>query len=115
MTSNLRSIKNEWVIDEFSSSDFYVMVQKSNTALLKKINSAISSLSDDLPQWRTTLWDKYYTVDTGNAIAFTTQEKLFIAENKKTTFTAIVSPDDRPYAYYDHGKMKGALVTIFKE
>lgn len=115
MTSNLRSIKNEWVIDEFSSSDFYVMVQKSNTALLKKINSAISSLSDDLPQWRTTLWDKYYTVNTGNAIAFTTQEKLFIAENKKTTFTAIVSPDDRPYAYYDHGKMKGALVTIFKE
>jgi hypothetical protein len=34
LSSNLRSIHNEWVLDTFAPSDFYVMVRRDDTELL---------------------------------------------------------------------------------
>lgn len=45
VTSSLRSIKNETVLEEFDSSPFYAIVKKGNTELLSEINYAISLLN----------------------------------------------------------------------
>lgn len=115
LTSNLRVISNEWILDQFSSSDFYVMVKKGNTKLLKQINTAISQLDTYYPDWRSELWKKYYLVDSGDAIPFTAEERAYIAGltsgNKK--LTAIVEPDRAPYSYFENGEAKGIMPEVF--
>jgi len=117
VTSDLRRIKNEWILDEFDTSDFYVMVRKDNTALLAEVNRAIKQMDRDDPNWRDDLKDKYYGEDNGDKILFTAAEKKYIAEakSKSLTLTAIVNPDRSPYSYYDNGSMKGIMPDIFKE
>lgn len=115
LTSNLRVISNEWILDQFAPSDFYAIVKKGNTELLSEINEAIAKLDDSYPDWRTELWNKYYLADAGAEIPFTADERAFISEAKSsgTKLTAIVEPDRAPYSYFENGKAKGIMPEIF--
>ena len=114
-SSNLRSIHDEWVLDEFAPSDFYVMVRKDDTELLARINRAISQMDINLLDWRHDLWNKYYTADSNGEIAFTAEEKAYLSEVKKngTVIRAIVEPDRAPYSYFENGEAKGIIPEIF--
>ena len=116
-SSNLRSISNEWILDEFDPSDFYVMVRRDDTELLAEINSAIDQMDIYRTDWRHTLWNKYYTVKSGEEIAFTADEKAYIEEMQKSgkTIRAIVEPDRIPYSYFKDGEAKGIMPEIFKK
>lgn len=115
LTSNLRVISNEWILDKFDSSDFYVMVRKGDSDLLSQINKAISELDEYYPDWRSKLWDKYYLVDSGAAIPFTADEKAYIDSlaSKDKKLTAIVEPDRAPYSYFENGVASGIMPEIF--
>lgn len=117
LTSNLRSIKNEWVLDEFDPSDFYVIVRKDDTKLLAEINDAIDQMDINLPDWRHDLWTKYYTADSSGEIAFTAKEKAYINEMKKSgsKIYAIIDPDRAPYSYFRNKKAKGIMPGIFAQ
>lgn len=116
-TSSLRVISNEWILDQFDSSDFYVMVRKDRTELLDRINAAITQLDNNYPDWRNELWNKYYQADTGNQIAFTAEERKYIdsLQNSDTTLTAIISPDRIPYSYFENGTAKGIMPDVLKK
>lgn len=117
LTSNLRTIKNEWVLDQFAPSDFYVMVRKDNTNLLAEINAAIAQMDLYDSSWRTDLWNTYYKTDSGEEISFSAKERYFIdyMNKKGMTFTAIVNPDRAPYSYFENGEAKGIIPELFKE
>lgn len=117
VTSNLRRTEREWVLDEFASSPFYVIVRKDDTQLLAEVNTAIESvkryhsgLEDDLLQ-------KYYTPSTGNDIPFTAAERRYLQEVKGNgkTFKVILNPDRAPLSWFDHGKAKGVFAQLGKD
>ena len=114
LSSNLRSIQNEWILDTFAPSDFYVMVRRDDTELLAEINDAISQMDINLLDWRHDLWNKYYTADSSGEIAFTAQEKAYLSGMKKsgTVIRAIVEPDRAPYSYFENGEAKGIIPKI---
>lgn len=118
VTSNLRKIQNEWILDQFDPSPFYAMVKKGNTELLDKINTAISALDINSPGWRTELFNTYYAPEAGAQISFDSKERKFI-ENARATgyvFTAVVNPDRYPYSSLDKsGKPEGLIVSGFEQ
>lgn len=116
-TSSLRVISNEWILDQFDSSDFYVMVRKDRTELLNRINTAITQMDNNYPDWRNELWNKYYQADTGNQIAFTAEERKYIEslKNSGISLKAIISPDRIPYSYFKDGTASGIMPEIFRK
>ena len=60
VTSSLRKMNNERILEKFGSSDFYVIVKKGNTELLNKINYAIDQINAAEGSWKTTLYNKNY-------------------------------------------------------
>lgn len=115
LTSNLRRVKDEWILAQFSSSPFYIMVQKGNTELLNEINHVLSTMYENEPGLRTKLMNKYYTPANGDEIAFTLEERAFIEANKNKTFTALLNPDRIPFSYMKDGKMTGIIYDISQE
>jgi len=115
-TSNLRQVNNEWILDQFDTSDFYVMVRKNDVKLLAEINAAISAMDANLPGWRDDLWNRYYVSDSGDEIAFTPAERAFIKKmnSEGKVFNAIVEPDRAPYSYFVKGKAAGIIPEIFE-
>ena len=115
LSSNLRSIHDEWILDEFAPSDFYVMVRRDDTELLAEINRAIDQMDINLLDWRHDLWNQYYTADSNGEIAFTAEEKSYLGEMKKSgaVIRAIVEPDRAPYSYFENGEAKGIIPQIF--
>lgn len=115
LTSDLRAIHDEWVIAKFAPSDFYIMVKKGNNELLDEINAALEQLYTDDPNIRTKLWNLYYLPDSGDEIAFTSEERKFIEDMSDTVFTAVINPDRTPYSYYVNGKPAGIISDIAGE
>lgn len=115
LSSNLRSIQNEWILDTFAPSDFYVMVRRDDTELLSEINHAIGQMDINLLDWRHDLWNKYYMADSSGEIAFTAEERAYLGEMKQSgaVIRAIVEPDRAPYSYFENGEAKGVIPGIF--
>lgn len=111
LTSNLRQSNGEWVLAQFAASPFYVMVQKGNAALLDKIDYAIAQMDSYEPGFRTKLMNTYYTQSSGENIAYSVEERAFMAESD-AAFTAIINPDRAPYSYLDNGMYTGVFYDI---
>ena len=115
VTSNLRKIRNEWILAQFDSSPFFVMVQKGDDALLDRVNEAIDQMDVCEPGLRTELMNKYYSPENGDAIAFTAEERAFIERMRGTELTALINPDRAPYSYYQDGALSGIAYEAAQE
>lgn len=115
VTSNLRAYENEWVLAEFDYLPFYVMVNKDDKELLTEVNEALEQVMLNEPELQTRLWNKYYSVDSGDEIFFTTEQQNYIEAMQGTVFKALVNPDRRPYSYFEDGEPKGIISDIVKE
>lgn len=115
MTSNLRHIEDEWILAQFASSSFYIMVQKGNTDLLEEINNAINEMDNNEPGLRSKLMDAYYTPISGDEISFTIAERNYIEEVKDAPLTAIVNPDRSPLSLKEDGVSKGIMLDVTGE
>jgi signal transduction histidine kinase/CheY-like chemotaxis protein len=115
LTSNLRKLRDEWIVAQFDSSPFYIMVKKGNTELLNTINEALSQLFTNQPGLRTQLWDTYYTPDNGEQIAFSAEELEYIRSMQGVTINAVINPDRDPYSYFSNGQAKGIIGDIANE
>ncbi|MFZ2757077.1 MAG: transporter substrate-binding domain-containing protein [Atopobiaceae bacterium] len=118
LTSSLRSTSNEWVIDEFDPSPFYTTVKKGNDELMGQVNSAISQLDQDSPEWRNTLLRKYYTADAGDELYFTAEERAYLKKLRSdgVVLKVALNPDTAPMSYLDSdGKPAGVLADVFSE
>ena len=117
MTSNLRRTEREWTLEELDTSPFYVITNKGNEALLSDINDAIERMDSDSAGWRTRLFNKYYSMDSGEVVAFSGAERRWLdalaASGRVLTVT--VNPDCAPYSYFVNGEARGIIPDIFAE
>ena len=116
VTSSLRKMNNERILEKFGSSDFYVIVKKGNTELLNKINYAIDQMNAAEGSWKTTLYNKNYeTTDTKN-LEYTEEEKRIIAPySKENPLHVLCDPTRYPYSYTENGEVKGILPDYFRK
>lgn len=114
-SSSLRKHVKERVIAEFAPEDFYVIVRKGDTELLKEINYAIEQMDANEGDWRNELYYKNYKSTSSNILAFTDREKQYIADvqSGKKSITVTVQPDRDPYSYVENGKLKGIIPDYF--
>ena len=116
VTSSLRKMNNERILEKFGSSDFYVIVKKGNTELLNQINYAIDQMNAAEGSWKTTLYNKNYeTTDTKN-LEYTEEEKRIIAQySKENPLHVLCDPTRYPYSYTENGEVKGILPDYFRK
>jgi signal transduction histidine kinase/ABC-type amino acid transport substrate-binding protein/ActR/RegA family two-component response regulator len=117
VTSNLRQVRNEWVLAQFDPKPFYIIVKKGNADLLADVNYAISQINTVTPDLQEELFRKYYSPENGSEIAFTEKEQKFIdsAVSEDQVFTAIINPDEKPYSWFENGQAKGILSDLCQE
>lgn len=117
VTSNLRGIKNEWIIASFENTPFYIMVKKGNKALLEKVNEALDQLYKDNASIIEDLYDRYYTPDNGNEIAYTAEERKYIrnCQEKGIPIRVTVNSGREPVSYFVNEEASGIIPEIAKE
>ena len=117
VTSNLRSIDHEWVLDRFATSPFYAMVKKGNNGLLHTVNYAIDQMNSIDVGWQEELFNKYYAGDSGESIALSSTERTYIAALKSSgrKIKVLVHPDRAPYSYVENGQAQGIIKDVFEE
>ena len=117
VTTSLRAVKNEWMLDIFSREPFYVMVRKEDTKLLQWVDQAIAAMDQDEPGWRTLLSSQYYEDQLHGSLHLSQNEKKYLDQLEKngSVFTVAVNPDRFPYSYYEDGQMKGILPELFAD
>lgn len=117
VTTSLRAVKNEWMLDIFSQEPFYVMVRKEDTELLQWVDQAIAAMDQDEPGWRTLLSSQYYEDQLHGSLHLSQNEKKYLEQLEKdgSVFTVAVNPDRFPYSYYEDGQMKGILPELFAD
>ena len=115
VSSNLRKIKNEWILEQFGNNDFYVMAPKGQKKILNEIDSAIEQLDKDIPGWRTVLMNKSYTDSDSESTSLTAEEQKYLTDLKKnkTVLKILVNPDRSPYSYFENGEANGIIPAIF--
>ena len=116
VTSSLRQTSNERIIEKFNSSEFYAIVKKGNSALLRKINYAIDQMNAAEGDWRTDLHNRYYENYNNRNLTYTDQEKKIIRQysDRKHPLTVVCDPTRYPYSYVENGKVTGILPDYFR-
>ena len=116
VTSSLRRINNERILEKFGSSDFYVIVKKGNTELLNQVNYAIDQMNAAEGNWKTTLYNKNYESTDAKNLKYTEEEKRIIAQySKDNPLHILCDPTRYPYSYTENGKVKGILPDYFRK
>ena len=116
VTSSLRKINNERIVDKFGSSDFYVIVKKGNTELLNEINYAIDQMNAVEGDWKTTLYNKNYESTETKNLEYTEKEKSIIAQySRDNPLHILCDPTRYPYSYNENGEMKGIIPDYFRK
>ena len=117
VTSSLRQLNNEWVLEQFDSKPFFVIVKKGNTNLINEVDRALNQLDYYSQGWRMGLYKKYSgTVDNSGNVPLLKQEREYLKELQQAhrIFKVIMNPDIPPYAYFDeNGKACGILPDLF--
>lgn len=117
VTSNLRKIDGEWIVAAFDRTPFYIMVQKGNSRLLDQINQGISLLQNDHKDLQNLLFDRYYSPDNGDEIAYTAEERQYIKDMRAggQPIRVTINSGREPVAYYMDGEARGIIPEIAKE
>ena len=117
VTSNLRQLNEEWILDKFAVSPFYAMVRKGNFGLLRTVNYAIDQMNSNSVGWQDELFNKYYAGNNGGTIALSSTERDYLQKLKKDhkKIRVVVNPDREPYSYVEGDDIKGIIPEIFEE
>ena len=115
VTSDLRELGAETIIDKFGETEFYAIVKKGNKELINRVNEAVSRLDTDSPGWIVGLEDKYYnrSID-GQDLLLTIEERRFMEELKTSgrKLKILINSDLEPYSYFENGIPKGIMADL---
>ena len=116
VTSNMRFVQDEIILDEFDSTEYFAIVKRGNETLLNEINNGIRQLNVYSPDWRSTLFQKYYSDINSRAISFSVDEREYLnrLKEKNIVIKAAMNPELKPYAYFEEGKAKGIAPRLFE-
>lgn len=117
VSSNLRHISDEWILEQFNTSPFYAIVRKGDQKTLAELNQALMHMDIDMPDWRMVLARTYYAPKNGGSVSFNKQEQEYMRSlgEQKKVFTVLVNPDRAPYSWFEQGEARGIIPRIFQE
>ena len=117
VTSSLRPIHNEWILEQFAPAPFYLIVRRDDFTLQQEMDNSLRQLSAYSPDWQTDLYHKYYTPNTGDSLFLSAEERSYMQELKRQnrSFKVAVNPDNAPYSYFKNGQAQGIIPEIFAE
>ncbi len=116
VTGSLRRLENEWLLESFDASPFYVCVPRSRPDLMARIDQAIDAMDSSEPNWRNTLHAAYYSTDRTGSVVLNTEERAFLESLRDSgrPLRLLFRPDQAPYAYLQDGQARGVLPAIFE-
>ncbi|MDE6200310.1 MAG: response regulator [Clostridiales bacterium] len=117
VTSDLRKAENEKTLEIIGNDDFYAIVRKEDTELLREINYAIGQMDINEGDWKNELYYKYYGPTYPSELSLTSREKKFISDllEQEKTITVTALGNNAPYSYTENGKLKGIMPDYFAE
>ena len=115
VTGNLRTLHNEWLLEEFDPSPYYMMMSRDDSELIRQINDALKEMDVFSPNWRTELHNKFYSLTNESELQLSAAERTTIAEHTGQTFLAAVNPDNAPYSYFQNGQACGIIPELFSK
>ena len=113
VTSSLRRINNERILEKFGSSDFYVIVKKGNTELLNQVNYAIDQMNAAEGNWKTTLYNKNYESTDAKNLELQKEKRIITQCSKDNALHILCDPTRYPYSYTENGEVKGISPGLF--
>lgn len=116
VSSSLRLLKNEWVLDSFDANPFYICTRKDRADLMARINQSINAMDLHSPNWRDALHEVYYSVDEAGDILLNREELTYLEnlESSGKSLKVLFNPDRVPYCYFKDGKARGILPATFE-
>ncbi len=115
VTGSLRVLENEWLLESFDASPFYICCRKDRPELMERINAAIDEMDLHDPNWRDTLHEKYYSTDQSGSVVMNAGERAFLEEFQASgkSLRLLFDPGRAPYSYFQDGQVRGVLPAIF--
>ena len=104
-----RRMKN--LLSIFDRQSYRLLVSSRNTELLEQLNRAMDHMLLYQPNIRDRLNNKYLRLG-GFPLALNRQEREYLQEHNK--LKAAIFIQEKPYAYFEDGKAKGAIPEIIK-
>ena len=116
VTGSLRLLENEWLLESFDASPFYICTRKDRAELMDRINAAINEMDLHDPNWRDTLHEMYYATDQEGSIIMNAGERAFLEEHRASgePLRLLFNPDRIPYCYFQDGEARGILPSLFE-
>ncbi len=116
VSSNLRKLGQERIVEEFGSTKFYAAVKKGNKNLLSKINYGISQMDLYEGDWRNKLHSDNYNVRPLSEIIYSEKEQTFLNDYKKSgkKLKVYFIPDSEPYCFKKDGDIAGIIPDIIR-
>lgn len=116
VSSNLRKLGQERIVEEFNSSKFYAVVKKGNKELLSKINYGISQMDIYEGDWRKMLHNANYDAQPLSEIIYSENEQSFLDANRKSgeKLHVYFIPNSQPYCFIKDGEIKGIVPDIIR-
>ncbi len=115
VTGSLRLLENEWLLESFDASPFYICTRKDRADLMELINAALNEMDLHDPNWRDVLHEAYYSTDQDGAIITNAGERAFLEEHRASgqPLRLLINPDRIPYCYFRNGQAEGILPELF--
>lgn len=116
VSGSLRLLDNEWLLESFDASPFYICTRSDRGDLMVHINEAIDEMDLHDPNWRETLHDNYYSTDLSGGIILNAGERAYLEQlnTSDKPLQVMFNPDRVPYCYFENGEAKGVLPVVFE-
>lgn len=114
VSSNLRKLGQERIVEEFGVSKFYAVVKKGNDELLSEINHGISQMDIHEGDWRTQLQHNNYGAQPLSEIIYSESEQSFLDahKNSEEKLKVYFIPNSQPYCFIKDGEITGIVPDI---
>ena len=117
LTTSMRFMDKERVLDQYDSEFLFAIVKKGNEKLLSEVNNAIHKMDYVNPMWRQDLYSKYYTPRKGNILPLSHEEYAYqrLTNSMDRKLLVLVNPDRSPYSYLENNEYKGIFPQLAQE
>ena len=116
LTNANRITTDEWVLETFDETPFYMAVRKGDTQTLALLNGALAEMDRQEPSWQVDLHERYSSTSRSSTLALTAEEQAYLYDTNAggKVWAVAVNPDRYPYSYKDQkGNWTGISVKLF--
>lgn len=111
-SSNQRVFKDEKIIGRWNLGPFFALVKKGDVKRKRELDDAMAQIMLADPYFEAELYDKYFGNNSGYKVAFSKEEKEYIADHR--TVRIATSQNSEPVCYYNGKEYEGIIIDCVK-